>query len=268
MMQAQGGWVRGKSELFSKVDYTHFNSTTYYAPNGDKIATAQFRQRELNVYGEYGITSRFTSILQMPLLRANSSENTNVVYGLGDAKIELKYRLTPDNKIPIAISIVPELPIGRSNAFAKAKSNPLDIINLATGDGEWNVWSTVAASIPLGKVYFSAYGSYNFRTKYEGKDFQDIYQIGGEIGGNLIPNFWVNAKVKAQYSTGEGQHPELTFVRGDATTYTLLSAEALYFLTKNWGISATFLTGSDVLSNRKNIFLSPYLSIGIIYKNF
>ena len=170
-------------------------------------------------------------------------------------------------KFPLTISIAPEIPTGRSNAFASNKLNPQDKINLPTGDGEFNVWSTMAASGSVGKIYSTIYASYNFRTKYMGLDFRDLYQVGFEFGVNAINNLWVNTKVRAQYSTGESKHIDLGFVRGDATTYTLISFETFYKVSKKIGISATFLSGSEFLAPFKNIYIAPYFSFGVIYEN-
>jgi hypothetical protein len=238
----------------------------YYTPSGVKLVTNTFSQQSINLYAEYGITNKFTSILSMPLIRINGFSTSNSVIGNGDAKIEFKYRLTPENSLPISISIAPELPIGRANALASSTTNPLDKINLPTGDGEFNVWSQIALSIPLKKIYLSTYGAYNLRTKYEGLAFRDLYQLGFEFGANPINNLWVNAKIKGQFATSESQHPELGFVRGDATTFTLISAEIFYKFSKNIGASATFLSGNELLAKFKNIYIAPYFSVGVIYQ--
>ncbi len=263
---AQSGWTRSKGSFFGKLDFSHLSANTFYTPQGVALETSTFRQSSLNWFGEYGISDRWTLITSMPLLRSNSFETTESVYGMGDLKLEFKYRLFSDSNWPVAVSIAPEIPIGRRNAFASSKDNPQDRINLPTGDGEFNIWGTIAASKSIGKAYFSAYGAYNFRTQYEGLSFRDLYQFGVEFGVNPIHNLWLNTKLRAQFSTGESQYPELGFVRGDGTTYTLYSIEAFYKFSKNIGMAATFLSGSDFISPYRNIYIAPFFSLGIIYE--
>lgn len=263
---SQSGWTKPKGEFFGKLDFSSLSSEKYYNPSGLKINTNNFTQRSLNWYGEYGITDKLTFITAMPLLRINAFETTEPVTGVGDLKVELKYQLKSQG-LPISISIAPEIPTGRSNAFSQSKTEPLERINLPTGDGEFNVWSTLAISKSIGKAYGSIYGAYNYRTKYEGLAFRDLYAFGLEFGLSPIKDLWVNAKTKAQFSTGDCEHPELGFVRGDATTYTLFSFEVYYKVTKNIGFSATYLTGTSFISPFRNIYIAPYFSVGVIYEN-
>jgi hypothetical protein len=263
---AQSGWTRAQGSFFGKLDFSRMAAKSYYTPTGNKLTTNAFHQNSFNFYGEYGLKKRWTIIAAAPLFRTNAFETTEPVSGMGDLRLELKYRLTKDTKIPVALSIAPELPTGRRNATSKSKTVPGEQINLPTGDGEFNIWSTLAASKSFGKLYASAFAAYNFRTEYKGLAFRDQYQFGIEGGWNPVRKLWVNAKLRAQFATGENIHPELGFVRGDGTTYTLLSTEAFYKITKNWGLSAAYLTGGDWIAPLKNIYVAPFFSIGVVYE--
>lgn len=265
-LQAQSGWTRAPKSWLLKLDASHLNADQYYNPAGNALTTSAFRQTSFNLYGEYGVLEKLTVIVQAPLLRLNSFETTRTVAGLGDLRLEAKYRLT-GNIFPVSISIAPEIPTGRANALAQNKQSPIDRINLPTGDGEWNVWTTLAASKSWGKWYGSAFSAYNFRSQYEGKEFRDLYQFGAEIGFHPWRPLWLNAKLRAQFSDGKSQHPDLGFVRGDATTYTLFSTEALYKLSRQWSISATFLTGNDWIAPFQNIYIAPFFSLGVMYEH-
>ncbi len=262
---AQGGWTRTHKSWFVKLDGSHLNAERYFNPNGEAVKTSAFRQTSLNLYAEYGFRPRLSFIVQAPLLRLNSFETAAVAAGVGDLRVEAKYRLT-SNRFPVSVSIAPEIPTGRANAYAANKMFPDDRINLPTGDGEFNVWTTLAASKAFGKMYASAFTAYNFRTQYKGKRFRDLYQFGAEIGYNPWKPLWINAKLRAQFSNGESQHSDLGFVRGDATTYTLVSTEAFYKINKKWGVSATYLTGSDWIVPFRNIYIAPYFSLGVVYE--
>jgi hypothetical protein len=261
----QSGWTRKKNGLFVKLDYSLLSAKKYYTPLGNSLITNKFQQNTAQVYTEYGITDRLTFIGALPLIKVNRFKSTESVAGIGDLKLEAKYRLT-NGSWPISISVAPELPTGRKNAFAKNIEDPTNTINLPTGDGELNVYTTLAASRSFGKWYASAFAAYNFRTKYEGKAFRDLYQAGVELGVNPIKNLYVNTKLRSQWSAGKSKHPDLGFVRGDATTYTLLSGEVYYKLTERLGVSATCLTGGDWIAPLSNIYVAPYFSIGVMYE--
>ena len=266
MSCGQSGWTKSKGEFFGKVDFSALSTDNYYAPDGTNLKTNTFHQNTLNLYAEYGLSKRLTTIIATPLWRQNYFETTQKVNGIGDARLEFKYRLIKNNNWPVSISIAPEIPTGRANAFAQSKNMPAERINLPTGDGEFNVWTLLAASKSLGKGYISVYGAFNKRTNYKGLDFKDQYQIGGELGVNPIKPLWLNAKIRGQWATGESKHPELGFVRGDGTTYTLISAEAFYRFNPNWGASFTYLSGNDWLAPFKNIYISSFLSVGVIHE--
>lgn len=266
LIQAQSGWTKGRGDFFGKLDYSRLSTNKYYTPDGTALLTNVFSQRSFNLYVEYGFRKRISFIAYAPLLRQNYFESTQKVTGIGDLRLEFKYRLLKSDNWPVSISIGPELPTGRSNAYAQNKAMPLEKINLPTGDGEFNVWTTLAASRSLGKGYVSVFGAYNKRTTYRGLQFQDLYQFGGELGVNPIKPLWLNVKLRGQWATGQSKYPELGFVRGDGTTYTLISGEAFYRFKKHWGASFTYLTGNEWLSKFRNIYISEYFSIGIMHE--
>lgn len=263
---SQSGWTKSQGEFFGKIDYSRLSTDNYYSPDGTQLKTNVFTQNSINLYAEYGLRERWSLITSAPLYRQNSFNTTKKVSGVGDLRMDLKYRIIKNNNWPVALSLGAEIPTGRANAFAQSKTIALEKINLPTGDGEFNFWTTLAASKSLGIGYVSLYSAYNFRTKYQGLAFQDLYQIGGEIGFNPIKSLWINGKIRGQWSTGESKHPELGFVRGDGTTYTLMSMEAFYRFNSNIGISATYLTGNDLLASFKNIYISSFYSLGLIYE--
>ena len=265
LASAQSGWVREKGSLLVKSDLFFFRATTYVNPQGNAIQTSAFTQATWHLYGEYGLGKRFALIGYMPLLRWNQFETTEPVIGQGDLKLELKYGLLT-GKTPVSISIAPEIPTGRSAAFAANQSIPGDGIILPTGDGEFNVWTTLAASRSFGRAYASLFGAYNFRTAYQGLAFRDLYQIGGEIGVHATDALWLQLKGRIQESVGESQHPELGFVRGDATTFTGLTLAGWYELNDTWGVAAEFGGSIPGLVPFRNLYVAPYYSVGVSWK--
>lgn len=263
--QAQSGWVREKGSIFLKNDAFFFQSTRYLNLQGDELRTARFSQYMIQLYGEYGLGKRFALQVYAPLIRWNQFETTDPAIGQGDLKLELKYALLR-GKTPVSFAIAPEFPTGRAQALAANRSIPGDGIFLPTGDGEFNVWSTLAASRSFGTWYLSLYAAYNFRTQYQGLAFRDLYQAGGELGFHPIDPLWLQLKSRIQGSIGESQHPELGFVRGDATTYTAMSLGIWYELNQTWGLSLESGIATPWILGLRNIYAAPYYSAGVSWK--
>lgn len=262
---AQSGWTRSKHTSFVKVAYNYFQSDNYYNPTGDHLNTSVFRQQSITFYGEYGITDRFTTILHAPLLKANGYETTNTVYGIGDLKIEFKYRLLKN--IPVSISIAPEIPTGSRNNYAVNKSNSQERINLPTGDGEFNVWSTLAGSASFHPVpaYISGAVAFNYRTTYEDIDFRNQLKYTLEAGYKIADVVWINGTIAAQQSLGNASGIT-DFVRGDGTEFTAFGVGVAYAFMGNWSITAQVWTYGDLIFERKNIYAAPTFSVGVFYE--
>lgn len=263
----QSGWTRSKKTYFVKLAYNFFQSNNYYNLEGENISTARFRQHAITFYGEYGVTDNLTIIAHVPLFKANGFETTETVYGLGDLKVELKYALFKKKNIPLTLSIAPEFPTGSRDNFATNKSNSFERINLPTGDGEFNVWTTLAGSVSFYPVeaYLSAHGAYNFRTSYQGYDFRDQFKFGMEAGYKLVNLIWINAILQAQKSLGK-QAGMTDFVRGDGTAFTSFGLGAAYEFIEHWSLSFLYWNYGDFIIKRRNIYSDPTFSIGVFYE--
>ncbi len=265
LVWGQSGWVKSKGEFFVKTDAFLFLAKNYYTPLETQLTTSQFQQFTLHVYGEYGLGHRLAIQGYFPLLRVNRFETTKAVAGIGDLRVELKYALI-EGKFPVAISIAPEFPTGRANAFAENKSIPNDGIYLPTGDGEFNVWTTLAASHGFGKYYVSAYTSYDLRTSYKGQAFRQLYQVGAELGYHPTSKLWLQLKYRVQGSFGESKYPDLGFVRGDATQFNGLNIGAWYEATEHIGFSAEIGSGIPFPLALRNIYGAPFYGLGVTWK--
>lgn len=263
---AQSGWTRKKNTYFIKTSVNLFSSSDYYNPNGEKLKTTRFRQQSLTLYGEYGISDRLTAIIHFPALKLNSFENTEIAAGIGDLKAELKYALLQKN-IPLTIAVAPEFPTGSKNNYAQNKFSSIDRINLPTGDGEFNVWTTLAASHSFYPVsaYVSASTAYNYRTQYNGFKFRDQLKFNFEAGYKLLDKIWLNGTLSAQTSIGKSAGVT-EFIRGEGTEFTAIGLGAAYEFVKHWSVSLQTWGYSDFIFYRKNIYSAPTYSIGVFYE--
>lgn len=262
---AQSGWTKEKGHGFFQASFQTFSSEKYFTLGGERLTTNTFHQQSIVFYGEYGITDKFTIITNLPLQTFNGFSSTETVSGLGDLRVEFKHAILK-KYLPLTISVAPELPIGTANKFAKSKENDLDQINLPSGDGEFNVWTTVASSFSLRGIpfYGSIFGSYNLRTKYEGVSFSDQVALGAEIGYQIAGKVWINARLNALVSVDDVT-VATDFVRGDGSEFTSFSLGAGIPLFKEFNLNLNYKNFNDWIFDRKNIYSGGVFSIGIFY---
>ena len=261
----QSGWTKSKGEGFFQTSFSTFNSKDYFTLEGEKLLTNRFHQQSIVFYGEYGVTDKFTVIANLPLQNFNGFETTETVSGLGDLRLEFKHSLLK-KFLPLAISVAPEIPTGRANNFANSIVNDFERINLPSGDGEFNVWTTLATSFALGDFpfYGSLFGSYNYRTQYDGISFSDQMAVGVEFGYKFFDKVWVNARLNGLTSVDE--ITEVTdFVRGDGTEYTSYSIGASVPVYKEFHLNLNYRNFNDLLFQRKNIYSGGVFTLGIYY---
>jgi hypothetical protein len=265
-LQAQSGWVQEKGGLYAQASWAIFSSDKYYGVNGAANPFAsEYQQQALNLYSEYGFSPRFTAILNSSALRFNSFPTTNVVAAPGDLRLGLKYVIS--KKIPISLAVAPEIPLGKKDNFATAKkANDLGFkekINIATTDGELNIWTTLAISTPLpqGKGWVNLYGSHNLRTK----GFSDQLQTGIEIGFKPMEKFYLKGSLATLISLGSPKE-NVPFFRGEGTEFTAAALGAGWQFDQRLGLIVEYWRSFDFLVDPKNVYLGAVLNIGISYQ--
>lgn len=263
---AQSGWTKEKGEGFYQLSFQSFSSSDYYTLGGELLNTNEFSQQSLVFYGEYGLTDRFTIIANLPLQTWNGFETTETVNGLGDLRLEFKHALLK-KYLPLTISVAPEIPIGKANNFAQSTINDFEEINLPSGDGEFNVWTTLATSfaLPNAPFYGSIFGAYNFRTEYNDVSFSDQIAIGAEIGYQVAGLVWINARLNGLNSVDDVL-VATDFVRGDGTEYTSYSFGASAPVYKDFHINLNYRNYADFIYSRRNLYSAGTWSIGVFYQ--
>lgn len=262
----QSGWVKEKNELYIQLAYSSFQSDQYYNLDGALLKTAEFSQQSTVLYGEYGLGKNFAILLNYVAYRWNGFETTQTVSGTGDAFLGVQYAIN-EGEFPISITVGPEIPLARANRFAMSTINDFDRINLPTGDGEWNVKATLAAShrykdLP---VYASLYSTFNYRTSFEDEPFSNQVKTGLEIGYQPIKAMWIQAKIHAFASLGEPKGGS-DFIRGEGTSFTAVEFTVSYSFTKRWMAVANTALYTDWVAQRKNLYSAPNYGLGIAFK--
>ena len=261
----QSGWTKQKGELYAQLTYAQFSSTNFYTSNGTFFETNKFNQKTTTLYAEYGITNRFTTILNTSFFQANRFEGTNYATGLGNLKMEFKYALL--KKIPLSISVAPEIPLGAEDNFVTSKQ-PDDFgiisqINLPTTDGELNVWTTLAISSTFlkNKFWTSYYFAHNSRTKA----FSNQFKTGVEVGFKVTEKLYLKTTFSALGYFTDEPNTDVSFIRGEGTRNSAFSIGAGYTVYKSWGLVAEYYQGINFPLKASNTYLGPLFSGGITY---
>lgn len=261
----QSGWVRQKGEVFGQLSYTRFQSDQYFNLNEEEVITSSFMQSNINLYAEYGVTEHLTIVTNMPQLRGHGFETTEVVRGIGDLRIDARYGIL-QQKLPIAFGIGVEVPLARADRFA-TNQDGLGVINLPTGDGEWNFWATMAISASLHPLpaYVNLSGGVNKRTSYDGVALRDQWVANSQVGYLFFQKLWTQASLGVMQSLGEAEGL-VSFVRGDGTAFTQYGISLAYKLNDYWNIGLQYYNNADFLVRRANVYSAPTLGLSFSFQ--
>lgn len=265
-LSAQSGWVKEQGSGYAQLSATYLGSSNFFNLSGSPLTTTGYRSVALNAYIEYGLTDKFTVVLNGPLLKSQSFETTESTFGVGDIGIGVKYGIISGGEWPLSIHVAVEAPLSPQDQFARNDVQQIpgiiDQVNLPASDGEWNVRNTLALSHSWSsKLYSSVYGQYNLRTK----NLTDQWQVGVELGYFPSPNLLVAAKLSTQATFGNPVQG-ISFVRGEGVSYTALGGMLQYTMGKGVSINATFTTYADWFNARKNLYSATVPGIGVAYE--
>ena len=267
---AGGPWTQKKGKGYYKLSEwwltynQHFTDTGELDPN---ITNGIFNT---SLYAEHGLSDRFTGVVYAPLFSRNyynnqvSATTGDVILegeslnAIGDIDLSLKYGITsPGAKFPISATLTLGLPTGKTG------EGSLNI--LQTGDGEFNQMLQIDAGtgFQIGgtSAYTSAYVGFNNRTQ----GFSDEYRFGFEVGAGLLnQKLWLIGRIGGVESRKNGSTVENvnnTGIFANNAEYTSFGLEAAYYVTKNFGVSASFASAF----RGRIIAAAPSYSVGVFY---
>ena len=183
---AGGGWPQKKGHGYFKLSQWWVVADQHFTTTGEVDPNLTLGIFNTNIYAEFGVTNRFTGILNMPVFSRATINNQisgttgdvlvegDAINTLGDAQLGFKYGIITDKKYVLAGSVILGLPFGEN---AGGRDN-----NLQTGDGEFNqmIRMDLSTSGKLGKfnTFYTAYAGFNQRTN----GFSDEFRYGFEAG--------------------------------------------------------------------------------------
>ena len=192
-----GAWVQERGSYFLKVGSSYFSTTEEFNHLGDRLQIleeqtafedASFRDANVNLYLEYGLTENATMVATLPfkglrserdVLFGGGIETTREIVntvGFGDITLSVRRQLLPD---PLAFSIQTgvKFPLG----YDQRPANDGPPLGSARFDGEIHL----LAGRSLWPLTGYVTGSLGFRRR--GGRLHDEVVYGVEVGYNLGP---------------------------------------------------------------------------------
>jgi len=267
---AGGPWPQPKGKGYFKLSewWTVFDQ--HYTDNGMIDPNLTTGIYNTTFYGEYGITDRFTAVVNAPLfsrtymnnLRSRTTDEIIIpgesLNGIGDIDLAVKYGLSnPGSPIPISVTLGVGIPTGNPNGGSQG--------NLQTGDGEFNQSIQVDAGKSFKlfnkNAYLSSYAGVNNRTN----NFSEEFRYGVELGVGLFnQKLWLAGKVNGIKLFKNGATAETvtsTSLFANNTEFTSIALDVNYYVSKRVGVSVSYATAI----NGAIIAAAPAYSVGVFY---
>ncbi len=261
---AGGGWTQEKGKSYWKLGQYFIIANNYYTPSGDIVDITTTGFYSTSIYGEYGISSKLTAIINLPFLvrgtlnRLERPDGTLIEEGdeltsFGDVDLALKYGLFKKGPYVGSVSLTLGLPLGNPSGGRTQL--------LQTGDGEFNQMITfdVSRSFGKGNVYASALMGFNNRTE----NFSDEFRYGVEFGAK-VKGFWLINRIYGVQSFNNGDDTIIVnnSIFSNNIEYLSYSPEIAYDINDKFGVSV----GAGFAFSGRRVLADPAYSAGIYLK--
>lgn len=251
-------WTKPKGEGFYKFDYTLIQTNKVYDPGGKIVPFRNLGNHTLSLYGERGITDKFTIQAYIPffvrnVLNETKGAQTGVLLepgieenNIGDIDIAFRYAL-PFGSLPISATLLFGLPSGNNTQNS----------GLFTGDGEFNQMLKISTGVGAAKWWTQFGLGYNNRTK----GFSDEVRYDGEFGYKMLNDKLLTIfKLSGIESLNNGtEGPSSTGLFSNNVEFLSPGLELLYFIKPKIGLS--FRAAGAVKG--QNVLAAPSFSFGI-----
>ena len=275
--QAQSGWTQVKGAGFFKLSEGFIRAGAFFNPEGEVIDITTTSVYRTNLYAEFGISDRFTVLLDAPVFvrnTINDLESTadgfvipgDEFNGIGDIQLGLQYGIVREKKIVLSASGKLKFPTGEN----VGGSSEL----LQTGDGAWGFTGMLHASHsfypkPFYATLSAGYqwrgtASLEYSSGTEEVDYDDAFRWGGEVGWTPGDHWRLALKIDQVIALENGTGGGITggsSIFGNRISYFGITPELSYLFGNGWGIAASVGT----VAAAKNILAAPDFNLGLVY---
>lgn len=265
-LAAQSPWVRSKAGFYAQLGFNYIPTYgTLFGSNGnDIVLDHKVSERQLQLYGEYGVTKKTTLILSLPLVfneRGASNpasslmfaqEDTGSIAGLGNTSIALRHQFL-NSDFALAGTIRVGFPAGASYMAST---------DLSTGYDAISIQPIISIGKGFQKSYAFLFGSYGYR----GNDYSHFLNFGAE-GGLHLGKIWLIGFSELMYSLENGDRPlasfdALTGLNANNQGWLSLGAKAIWEINRFVGLS---VSGAGA-AWAKNVPKSPAIGVAAYFK--
>ena len=260
---AQSAWTKKQGSGFLKLSEDIIVSGDFYDAEGNIVDITTTGIYITSLYGEYGLSDRFTGFFYVPFIRSTLNEQRQINSGLttpgdeansiGDATIGLAYGLKQSGAFVLNVSLALGLPLGDTRGG--------DTQLLQSGDGEFNQLIKLNAGYSFypAPVYATAGIGFNNRTR----DFSDEFHFNLEVGVTLAKNLNAALKINnvTSFNNGDPQASQ-TGIFSNNLEFLSIGPEIAYDINERFGVSANVLGAAS----GQNILASPSFGFGVFLK--
>lgn len=246
-VMSAGPWPQARGNSYLKFYKYFINYNQHYTDQGLIDPNQTTGIYNTAIYGEYGITDRFTLQFNANIFSRNimndivsGTTGETIVEGealnsVGDIYVAFRYGLNrPGSSWPVALTILFGIPAGSTGQGSQG--------TLQTGDGEFNqmVRLDVGKSFKWSKNangYFQAYTGLNNRTN----EFSEEFHWGVELGAEMGP-LWLITRINAVESLKNGTPSAFSnnaSIFANNTEFISPAIELAYYISPQFGISAS-----------------------------
>jgi protein XagA len=254
-LDIHAAWVRPAGETYVQLGGSYTSATSVYDPAGGKQAIPRFTEVATNIYGEFGITNRWTIGYVLPVLFSNQAEDvalpqaTKSASGLGDSIWSNRYQVY-SGVVLISAGLDIGMPTGNRNA-------PIPL-----GDGEASVIPKMMLgggfTLGLPGFYLISAG-YNKRTI----GFSDEVH-GGAMGGLTLGEFTLilSLELRQSLKNGEGGNLNESPLLLNNASFATWSIGTVFKATERLQVLVFYKGGLYV----HNILGAPSMSLAVGYR--
>lgn len=261
-IHAGGPWPQPKGKAYLKLYEWWINFDQHYTTNGDKEKNFKSSLYNSGIYGEYGLSDRFTTIFNIPfvsiakdtLIGEEGAKYDSKTISIGDSEIGLKYGLfSKEAKIPVSISLIFGLPTG--NRTYSGNGDFSQLIQIDAGIS-YNVFNNITGFTSVLAAFNNRTNGYSDETRY------GIVTGLGFFSNNLIftARFYDLESLHNSTSQSPDFHPKVSIFENN-TEYSSYSFELAYFIYKGLGVSANYASAF----RGEWIAAAPAYSVGLFY---
>ena len=257
---AQSPWTQEKGKFYSQLSFSTISNYDEVFGDPDYNTDREVTDNTLQLYGEYGLTSKTTLLVNLPVKLVST----------GDAVNNTAF-ITEDSKTAFG-----NIAFGVKHQFYKKKwivSGQLNVeantgtfetaSGIRTGQDAWTFTPTINIGRSFDSFYIQAFTGVDFKTN----NYSNNFKIGGEIGTKVHSKIWLIGFLDIVNSFNDGDvaiplNNAATALYVNNQEYTAFGLKAIGEINKSFGGVLSF--GGAFSGN--NVAKQAALTIGVYHK--